>query len=150
MPISQHSLKPNHGSRRTSKRRGRGDASGRGSFSGRGVKGQKARSGGRRRPGFEGGQTPLVRRFPKLKGFKNPMKTTYQVLNVGDLEKFSDGDTVDVVTLFEQKLINRKKYPVKLLGNGTLKKKLQIKVDAWSASAQEKVEQAGGSMITQK
>lgn len=145
--ISQHNLKANSGSRKQRRSRGRGDGSGRGSFSGRGGKGQTARSGGGKRPGFEGGQTPLVRRIPKLKGFKNPNKNPYQVVNVSSLEIFGDGSTVDLVALYENKLISRKNRPLKILGGGELMKKLTVKADACSADAKKKIEAKGGSVV---
>lgn len=125
---------------------GRGDGSGHGSYSGHGGKGQTARSGGNIKSGFEGGQTPLLRRIPKLKGFKNPNKVPYQPVNVERLNVFEDGANVDLVALFEEGLISRKNRPVKILGNGELQKKLTLKVDAISASAKEKIEAKGGTV----
>src|SRR3989338_6927429 len=101
----QHTLKPNAGSRKARRIKGRGDGSTRGSFSGHGGKGQTARSGGGRKPGFEGGQTPLLRRLPKLKGFKNPNRLPFQVVNLADLNTFDDGATIDLVSLYDSKLI---------------------------------------------
>ncbi|MBT6068152.1 50S ribosomal protein L15 [Candidatus Peregrinibacteria bacterium] len=133
---------------KTKKQRvGRGDGSGRGTYSGRGMKGQTARAGGRRRPGFEGGQTPLIRRMPKLRGFKSPNKITYQVVNVGDLEKtFDAGTKITKELLAKEKLIFNSKKPVKLLGNGELKKALEITVELVSASALSKIEKAKGKV----
>lgn len=145
--FTQHTLRPNSGSRKGKRRFGRGDSSGRGSYSGRGAKGQKARSGGRVRPGFEGGQTPLLRRIPKLKGFKNPNRIPFQVVNVEGLNVFDDGSTVDLVALFEQRLISRKNRPVKILGDGELQKKLTVKIDACSQSAKKKIEAKGGQIV---
>lgn len=145
--IGHHTLQPNPGSRKQKRIRGRGDGSGRGSFSGHGGKGQTARSGGGRKPGFEGGQTPLVRRLPKLKGFTNPNRLPYQVVNVASLDNFENLSTVDIVALFENKLISKKNLPIKVLGDGTLTKKLTVKVDAVSASARKKIEEKGGSVI---
>lgn len=139
----EHDLKPNKGAKFKKQRRGRGDGSGRGNFSGRGMKGQSARSGGRRRPGFEGGQTPLYRKMPKLKGFKNPNAVAYQVINLASLEVFEDGTTVTRENLIEKNLIQKNKGPVKLLGNGDLKKKLTVIVDKASHKAQEKAAKAG-------
>lgn len=144
--LSQHTVKPARGSRKKYKTYGRGDSSGRGSYSGRGQKGQLARSGGRRRPGFEGGQTPLIRRMPKLKGFKNPNRLPFQVVNVAALNLFEDGATVDLVKLFEADLISRKNRPVKILGDGELTKKLAVKVDAVSKEAKKKIEEKGGTV----
>ncbi len=128
------------------KRRGRGDGSC-GTYSGRGMKGQTARAGGRRRPGFEGGQTPLIRRMPKLRGFKSINKVHYQVVNVGDLEgQFKAGEKVTKELLVEKKLIFDANAPVKLLGNGELKTGVEITVDLASASALAKVEKAKGKV----
>lgn len=145
--IHQHNLKPNPGSRKKSRSVGRGDSAGQGSQSGRGGKGQTARSGGNIKPGFEGGQTPLIRRLPKLKGFSNVNRIAYQVINVTKLNSFENGSTVDLVQLFDKGYISKKNMPVKLLGDGVLEKKLTVKVDAASASAKEKVEKAGGSLL---
>lgn len=145
--ITQHTLKPNLGSRKKRRNRGRGDGSGRGSFSGRGGKGQTARSGGNRKPGFEGGQTPLLRRLPKLKGFKNPNRLPFQVVNVDGLNVFDEGTVVDLVALYDKKLISRKNRPIKVLGDGKLEKKLTVKADSVSASAKQKIEAAGGSVV---
>lgn len=148
--IKQHSLQPNPGSRKAKRIRGRGDGSGRGSFSGHGGKGQTARSGGNIKPGFEGGQTPFIRRIPKLKGFKNLNKVTYQTVNVESLNKFNDGDTVDIVALYDCKLISRKNRPLKILGNGELTKQLTIKTNACSKEAKKKIEAKGGNIILPK
>lgn len=130
------------------KRVGRGNGSGHGTFSGRGVKGQTARAGGRRRPGFEGGQTPYLRRMPKLKGFKNPNRIEYQIINVGDLNIFEEKDSVDKATLREKNLISKKDKPVKLLaGKGTLEKTLTIMIDKASKSAIAAVEAKKGKCI---
>lgn len=145
--IGLHTLKANQGARKQKRIRGRGDSSGRGNFSGRGGKGQTARSGGGKRPGFEGGQTPLIRRMPKLKGFKNPNKVPYQIVNVEALNKFDDGTNVDIVALYENNLISRKTRPVKILGSGELTKKLQVKIDACSASVKKKIEEKGGTVM---
>lgn len=130
------------------KRIGRGNGSGHGTYSTRGNKGQKARSGGTRRPGFEGGQTPFLRKMPKLKGFKNPNAVTYQPINVGSLNVFDNNAKVDIDTLLEKKLIRKKSVPVKLLGGkGELDKTLEITVHKASKSAIEKVEAKKGKVI---
>lgn len=144
--LSLSTLRPNKGSHKKQRIVGRGDSSGHGSYSTRGQKGQNSRSGGGVRPGFEGGQTPLIRRLPKLKGFKNPNRVPFQVVNIGDLNKFENGTTIDIIVLFEERLIQKKNAPVKILGNGELEKKLIIKVDACSATAKEKVEAKGGTI----
>lgn len=142
--ISQHTLKPNPKARKNIKRLGRGDSSGHGSFSTKGCKGQSSRSGGKVRPGFCGGQTPLVRLLPKFKGFTNPNRKKFQIINVGQLNIFKDGDTVDFEKLFEKRLIQKKNISVKILGNGDLERKLTVKADAFAKSAKEKIEAKQG------
>lgn len=141
------SLKRNKGAVKRSKRVGRGNASGHGTYSCRGMNGQNCRTGGGTRPGFEGGQTPLYRKMPKLKGFKNINRITYQVINVGNLNVFEDKDEIDVAKLYERKLISRKEQPVKLLGTGELTKQLTIKIDKVSESAKQKIEKAKGKVV---
>ncbi len=141
-------LKSNKGARYKSKRVGRGNASGKGTYAGRGMNGQNSRTGGGVKPGFEGGQTPLIRKMPKLKGFKNVNRISYQVVNVGSLSIFEENEEIDIVKLFEKKLISSKIRPVKLLGDGEITKKLIVKVDLSSASAKEKIEKAKGQVTT--
>jgi large subunit ribosomal protein L15 len=141
--MKQNSLKAFPGSTKNAKRRGRGQT--RGNYSGKGMKGQNARSGGGVRPGFEGGQTPLIRRMPKLKGFLNPNKITYISVNLGQLAVFADGDTVDAKTL-KAKNVTKKIGKIKLLGDGELKVKLNITVDKASKTAIEKAEKAGAKV----
>ncbi len=133
------------------KRKGRGDASGKGKTAGRGTKGTGARAGKYIRRGYEGGQTEVYRRFPK-RGFSNEnFATRYNIVNLGDLEaKFDVGATVDVITLAEKGLVPDAKLPVKILGNGELKKKLTVQADWYSKSAFEKVAAAGGSTLNAK
>lgn len=126
------------------KKVGRGDGSGHGTTSGRGTKGQLSRSGGKTRIGFEGGQMPLQRRLPHLRGFKNNRKIVFNVINISMLEGFKEGSTVDYDVLMKKGLIMKKGNPVKVLGNGDLKKKLTVKADGFSKSAREKIEKAGG------
>ncbi|MEX2581098.1 MAG: 50S ribosomal protein L15 [Verrucomicrobiales bacterium] len=142
-----HDLKPTPGSKHRRRRVGRGESSGLGKTSGKGHKGQKSRSGASIRPGFEGGQMPLIRRLPK-KGFNNDrFKTKYALVNVSDLEaKFADGDTVNEDTLRGLGMVQGTFDGVKLLGNGDLSKKLTVAVDKMSATAKEKVEGAGGTV----
>jgi len=129
------------------KRIGRGNASGHGTYSCRGMNGQTARSGGKRRPGFEGGQTPYIKRMPKLKGFKNHNRVEFQVINLGQLNIFNDNDTVDKAKLLEKNLLSKKNRPVKLLaGKGDLEKSLKIIVDKASAKAIEAVKAKKGSI----
>ena len=140
-------LKPAEGSRKNRKRVGRGHAAGQGKTSGRGMNGQKSRSGGGKGAGFEGGQTPLARRLPKLPGFRNINRVEYLPVNVSRLEeKFADGDTVDTASLIAAGIIKREYELVKVLGNGEITKKLTVKVDKVSASAKAKIEAAGGKV----
>lgn len=125
---------------------GRGDGSGHGTTSTRGGKGQTQRSGGTRRPGFEGGQTPIYRRMPKLKGFKNPNHVDFQVINLEDLNLFENNSAVTIEELLKKNLISKKNKPVKLLGNGQLEKSLTITVHKASASAIEAVEAKKGKI----
>ena len=138
-----HELSPAAGSAKPAYRKGRGAGSGNGKTAGRGHKGQWARSGGGVRPGFEGGQMPLARRLPK-RGFHNIFGTTYAPVNVSALEKFEDGAEVTAETLREAGIVKNALDGVKILGNGALTKKLTVKAAAFSASAKEKIEAAGG------
>ena len=138
-----HELSPNPGANVESKHKGRGHGSGNGKTAGKGHKGQKARSGGSIRPGFEGGQTALARRIPK-RGFNNIFATKYAVINVSDLEMFNDGITVDAELLKASGLINKELDGIKVLGNGELTKNLTVKAAKFSAAAKEKIEKAGG------
>jgi len=122
-----HELTSTAGSRKKKIRRGRGDASGKGSFSGRGVKGQNSRAGGGVRIGFEGGQTPLLRRTPKLKGFTQPNRVEFLPINLSLIEeKYSDGETVSTETLLEKRIIRNLNQPIKILGDGKLTKKVSF------------------------
>ena len=137
-------LKYNEGSKKEIKRLGRGSSSGTGKTSGRGENGQKSRSGGGVRVGFEGGQLPLYRRLPK-RGFSNAMfKKTYAVINVSDLNAFEDGMEVTPELLFEMGIIKKQLSGIKVLGNGELEKKLNVKAHKFSDVAKQKIEAAGG------
>ena len=138
-----HELSPVPGSTHVDKRKGRGHATGNGKTAGRGHKGQKARSGGGTRIGFEGGQMPLARRIPK-RGFNNIFAEPLDALNVSVLDKFEDGAVVDAQALLCKGILSKCKYGVKFLGNGEVTKKLTVKASAFSASAKEKIEAAGG------
>lgn len=138
-----HELAPAAGSTKDSKRIGRGHGSGWGKMAGKGHKGQNARSGGGVRPGFEGGQTRLARRIPK-RGFNNIFAAKYTAINVSDLEKFVDGTVVDGELLVAAGVVKDCGNGIKVLGNGELTKKLTVKAAAYSASAKEKIEKAGG------
>ncbi len=139
-------LKPRPGAKRPKKRVGRGPGSGMGKTATRGEKGQGKRSPGRETPfWFEGGQMPLVRRLPK-RGFYNPFRKHYRVVNVGALSAFGEGATIDVEALEKKGLVRHSKDPVKLLGEGDAPKGLTLKVNGASAGARSKVEQAGGTV----
>ena len=140
-----HELKPAEGSRKVRNRVGRGTSSGNGKTSGRGQKGQKARSGGGVRPGFEGGQMPLFRRLPK-RGFKNINRKEYETINVCDLDIFEDGTEITPELLFENKILNKNKAKagIKILGDGEITKKLTVKAHKFTKSAEEKITAQGG------
>ena len=138
-----HELHPAEGSTSAQKRLGRGSGSGLGKTSGKGHKGAKARSGGGKRPGFEGGQMPLYRRVPK-RGFNNVFGTEYAEVNVERLEAFEDGAVVDAKALIEARIIRKELDGVKVLGGGELTKKLTVKAAKFTASAKEKIEAVGG------
>ena len=136
-------LSPVMGSTHVGKRKGRGAGTGNGKTAGRGHKGQKARSGGKVRVGFEGGQMPLVRRLPK-RGFNNIFAKPLTAINVAVLNRFEDGAVVDAAALIEKGILHECPYGLKVLGNGTVTAKVTVKAAAFSESAKEKIEQAGG------
>ena len=138
-----HELSPAAGSNTKAYRKGRGEGSGNGKTGGRGQKGQWSRSGGGVRVGFEGGQMPLVRRLPK-RGFNNIFAKPLEAINVDVLNKFEDGAVVDAKALLEKGILSKCEYGVKILGNGSITKKLTVQASAFSASAKEKIEAAGG------
>ena len=141
--MKMHELSPAIGSVKEAKRIGRGHGSGNGKTAGKGHKGQKARAGHGIRPGFEGGQMPLQRRVPK-RGFNNIFAEEWAAINLSALEVFEDGATVDAVALADKGIIKKASLPVKVLGNGKLTKKLTVKLNAFSASAAEKINSVGG------
>lgn len=142
--MKQNTIKSSTGARKTRKRVGRGGQ--KGTYAGRGMNGQNSRSGGGVRVGFEGGQTPLLQRMPKLKGFKNPSRVDYFSLNVNMLDaRFEDGEKVDAASLVKKGIL-KNVMPVKLLGNGEITKKLEITVHLASKGGIEKVEKAGGKV----
>jgi large subunit ribosomal protein L15 len=141
--MKMHELAPAIGSTKEAKRIGRGHGSGNGKTAGKGHKGQKARAGYSQRFGFEGGQMPLQRRVPK-RGFNNIFAEEWVAINVSALEVFEDGSVVDANALASKGIIKKANLPVKVLGNGKLTKKLEVKLNAYSASAAEKIANAGG------
>ncbi len=140
-----NALKPSKGARSSRKRRGRGVGSGLGHTAGRGSKGQRSRSGGGVRPGFEGGQMPLHRRLPK-RGFTNIFKKSVSVINIRDLARFESGSVVDEAALIKAGMIKGKYDAVKLLGQGEIDSPVNVRVNAVSKKAREKVEAAGGKV----
>ena len=128
------------------KRLGRGLGSGKGTYAGKGSKGQKARAGVRIRPGFEGGQLPFVKRMPHQRGFRNPFRVEYQVVNVADLERFDDGAVVTPEALIARGLVRNLKTPVKILGTGEITKALEVSANKFSDSAKQKIEAAKGKV----
>ena len=137
-----HELSPMPGSTHVDKRKGRGHGTGNGKTAGRGHKGQKARSGAKKN-GFEGGQMPLARRIPK-RGFNNIFAKPLEAVNVSALDKFEDGEVVDAAALLKKGILSKCSYGVKFLGEGDVTKKLTVKAAAFSATAKEKIEAAGG------
>ena len=140
-----HELQPAAGSRKERNRVGRGQGSGNGKTAGRGSKGQKARSGGGVRLGFEGGQTPLFRRLPK-RGFQNINRKEYAVVNLETLNRFEDGQEVTAAVLVEAGIVKNKKDGIKVLANGKLERKLTVKANKFSQAAKEAIEAAGGTV----
>lgn len=141
-----HQLKPASGSTKNRKRVGRGHGSGQGKTAGRGHKGQKARSGNKRKPGFEGGQTPLQRRIPKLRGFKNQFRKEYTVINLEKLNIFEANSVVTPEDLAEKGLLKKVGASVKILGEGELKKALTVQAHNFSKMARQKIEEVGGKV----
>ena len=141
--MKMHELAPALGSTKEAKRIGRGHGSGNGKTAGKGHKGQKARAGHGMRAGFEGGQMPLQRRVPK-RGFNNIFAEEWAAINVSALEVFEDGTVVDAAALVSKGIIKKANLPIKVLGNGKLTKKLEVKLNAYSASAAEKINSVGG------
>ena len=138
-----HELSPAVGSTKAPYRKGRGAGSGNGKTAGKGHKGQNARAGGGVRPGFEGGQLPLYRKLPK-RGFNNKFAKHYAIVNVSDLNKFNDGDVINLAALMDAGLVTKALDGLKVLGNGEITKKLTVEAKIFSATAKEKIEAAGG------
>lgn len=143
--MNLHELAPVMGSTQVGKRKGRGTGTGNGKTAGRGHKGQKARSGGKVRVGFEGGQMPLARRVPK-RGFNNIFAKPLTAVNIVSLNSFEDGAVVDAAALLEKGIISECKYGLKILANGKLTKKVTVKANAFTESAKAKIEEAGGKV----
>lgn len=144
--MKQSELRPAAGAKHKRKLVGRGNGSGHGTYSGRGCKGQKARSGGGVRLGFEGGQLPLIKRLPEKRGFTNVFKTEYNIVNVGQLAIFAPGTEVTPEKLLSAGLIKTTKQPTKILGAGDIKHPLLVSADKFSASAEKKILAAGGNI----
>ena len=146
--MRQDELSPAPGSKKDKKRVGRGGGSGHGYYSGRGCKGQKSRAGNRKmRPGFEGGQLPIIKRLPRKRGFFNPFPHDYSAVNLGKLERFDAGVEITPKTLFEAGLIDSLQLPVKILADGEISKPLVIKANKFSGAAKAKIEAAGGKVV---
>jgi large subunit ribosomal protein L15 len=145
--MKEHDLHPPAGARRPRKRVGRGIAAGQGKTAGRGTKGQKARSGGAKAPYFEGGQLPFVRRMPFKRGFVNIFKVSYSVVNVGALSRFEPGTTVTPALLAAAGMVKPLTAPVKVLGEGSLDRPLEVHAHSFSATAKAKIEAAGGTAV---
>lgn len=148
MPVSIEDLRPDEGARKSRRRLGRGPGSGRGKTAGRGTKGQNSRSGGGVRQGFEGGQLPIQRRMPYKRGFTNRLKTPWEIVNLSQLEELKVDGAVTPETLVEAGIVRSMDLPVKILGQGELTRSVTVKAHAYSKSAQEAIEKAGGSVET--
>jgi len=142
--VRQHELSPAPGSRKDRKRVGRGDGSGHGTYSGRGLKGQKSRSGYRMRPGFEGGQLPLIKRLPRKRGFTNIFRIEYSIVNLDRLNSFPADSEVTPEALLKAGVVKSLRQPIKILADGQLKHPLVVKANRFSAAARAKIEAAGG------
>ncbi|MDP7579664.1 MAG: 50S ribosomal protein L15 [SAR202 cluster bacterium] len=144
--MKQHELKPTIGAKKDRKRVGRGNGSGMGTYSGRGIKGQKSRSGGGVRPGFEGGQNPITKALPSLRGFTNPFRREYSVVNLDRLAQFPANFEVTLTHMINSGIVKNLKRPVKILGRGDLNSPLVVEAHRFTAKARHKIETAGGSV----
>ena len=142
--VRQHELAPPEGAKKDRKRVGRGDGSGHGTYSGRGLKGQKSRSGYSRKPGFEGGQLPLIKRLPRKRGFTNIFRIEYTIVSLDKLNAFSAGSEVTAEKLVAAGLVKSLRKPIKILADGQIKHALVVKVNKFSATAKAQIEAAGG------
>lgn len=145
--MKQHEIKPAAGSRKDRKRVGRGDGSGHGTYSGRGCKGQKSRSGCKIRPGFEGGQLPIIKRLPRKRGFTSMFRKEYSIVKLGALSMFEADSEVTPEILLDAGIIKSLKLPVKILADGDIKHPLTVKADKFSTAAKAKLEAAGGKAV---
>ncbi len=143
--MRQDELAPAPGSKKDRKRVGRGDGSGHGTYSGRGCKGQKSRAGYKMRPGFEGGQLPLIKRLPQKRGFTNIFRTEYNVININKLNVFETGSEVTPESLVAAGIVKSLRHPIKILSDGDINHPLTIKANKFSAAAKAKIEAAGGT-----
>ena len=144
--MRQDKLSPAPGSKKSRKRVGRGDGSGHGTYSGRGCKGQKSRSGNKVRPGFEGGQLPLIKRLPQKRGFVNIFRTAYSVININKLNIFEPGSEVTPERLVAAGVVKSLRHPIKVLAEGDINYPLLVKANKFSAAAKAKIEAAGGKV----
>ena len=142
----QNSLSPAPGSKKRRKRVGRGDGSGHGTYSGRGIKGQKSRSGNKVRPGFEGGQLPLIKRLPQKRGFTNIFRTQYTIVNMDRLNIFEPGSEVTPEKLVAAGVVKSLRHPIKILAGGDINHPLLVRANKFSAAAKAKIEVAGGKV----
>ena len=145
MTSTLNTLKSNSGSRKKKLRKGRGIAAGQGASCGFGMRGQKSRSGRPTRPGFEGGQMPLYRRVPKLKHFEIINQKNFSIINLDKLNDFKDNDTVNLDSIVKKGLLYKPKFPLKILGSGEVKVKLNVRAHAFTKVAKQKIEKAGGT-----
>jgi large subunit ribosomal protein L15 len=144
--MQQHLLKPPKGAKKRRRTVGRGDGSGRGSYSGRGMKGLKSRSGGTTRPGFQGGQVPLIKSLPSMRGFTNIFRIEYNVVNIDGLASFPADSEITPQLLVESGIVKNLRKPIKVLGRGEIATPLTVEAHKFSASARAKIEGAGGSV----
>ncbi|MEE2881648.1 MAG: 50S ribosomal protein L15 [Chloroflexota bacterium] len=144
--MMQHQIKSGTGSRKARKRIGRGNSAGGGTYAGRGLKGQKSRSGKGLKPGFEGGQNPLIKGLPMIRGFNNKFKTHYSLVPIGALDQFPNGERITPEYLYISGITRNKKNPIKILGDGNLTKPLNISAHKFTESARNKIEAVGGTI----
>lgn len=144
--MRQHELSPAPGSKKNRKRRGRGDGSGRGTYCGKGCKGQKSRSGNKVRPGFEGGQLPLIKRLPRKRGFTNVFRREYSIISLEKLATFKADSQVTPEELLKAGLVKSLNKPIKILAGGEIKIPLKVKADKFSREARQRIEAVGGTV----